>query len=351
MTHHLRRLAAALACSLAVLAVLAVAPGGPATPPGVTAVRADADVRTDARADVRGDARSRAAATVTTLRLGDLPRGEGPAKPRVLGTTILDGDSAVAVDADEVQLLGVSGEEYVVATWTDGRSAVERVAADGSRRTVLDRVPSSVVLSRDGSRLVTTRAPRLRRTAMAVLDAGTGDVLLRRTFGGGAGLLDADGGTVVVGQETPARTWSWETGSDTVTRLADRYGYEADIAADRLAVLTAPTWKGGCSVLSSLSAPGRVRWRSCDHAVLAVSPDGRRVITTAIYIDGPLGPVDVRTDRGRRVATYRSANSLGVVGWEDERTVLLTIGDRRGRSALVRCRAAECERASRIVAP
>jgi hypothetical protein len=325
--------------------VLIAAPGGPAAAPGAYAVRAESAVRADT------DVRVRAEAPVATLRLGDLPRGAGPAVPRVLGTTIVDGDAVVAVDAREVQLLGVSGEEYVVATWADRRSAVERVAADGSRRTVLDRVPYSVVLSNDGSRLVATRTPTLRRTVVAVLDATTGDVLLRRTFGGGASVLDADAGTVVVGQETPARTWSWETGSDTVARLADRYGYAADIAADRLAVLTGPTWKGGCSVLSSLSAPGRVRWRSCDHAVLAISPDGRRVGTTAIYVDGPLGSIDVHTDRGRRVATYRSAYSLGLVDWEDERTALMTVGDRRGRSALVRCRVAECERASRIVGP
>jgi hypothetical protein len=336
MTRDLRRLAAPFACFLA---VLAVAPGGPATPPGANAVRVDADVRV------------RAEAAVTTLRLGDLPRGAGPAVPRVLGTTIVDGDSVVAVDAREVQLLGVSGEEYVVATWADRRSAVERVAADGSRRTVLNRVPYSVVLSGDGSRLVATRTPTLRRTVVAVLDATTGDVLERRTFGGGASVLDADADTVVVGQETPARTWSWETGSDTVARLADRYGYAADIAADRLAVLTAPSWKGGCSVLSTLSAPGRGRWRSCDHAVLAISPDGRRLITTGIYIDGPLGPIEVHTDRGRHVLGYRSTYSFGLVDWEDERTVLVTVQDRRGRSALVRCRLDDCERASRVLAP
>jgi hypothetical protein len=334
MIHHLRRSAVALACSLT---VLTAALGGPATPPGATAVRADVQGRTGA--------------TATTLRLGDLPRGAGPAVPRVLGRTIVDGASVVAVDADEVQLLGVSGEEYVVATWAEGRSAVERVAADGSRRTLLDRVPSSVVLSSDGSRLVTTKPPTLRRTVVAVRDATTGEVLARRTFGGGASVLDADAGRVVVGQETPARTLSWEPGSDTVTRLSDRYGYAADIAADRLAVLTGPTWDGGCSVLSTLSAPGRVRWRSCDRAVLAISPDGRRLITTGIYIDGPLGPIGVHTDRGRRVATYRSTYSFGLVDWEDERTALVTVQDRRGRSALVRCRVAECERASRIVAP
>ena len=53
---------------------------------------------------------------VTSVRLGQLDRGPGPAVPRVVGTSIVEGDRAVAVDADEVQLLGVSGAEYVVAS-------------------------------------------------------------------------------------------------------------------------------------------------------------------------------------------------------------------------------------------
>ena len=78
-----------------------------------------------------------------------------------MGTSIVEGDRVVAVDADEVQLLGVSGAEYVVALYADRGSAVERVAVDGTRTVVLERVPFAVALSGDGTRLVTTR-PRGR---------------------------------------------------------------------------------------------------------------------------------------------------------------------------------------------
>ncbi|KRF37643.1 hypothetical protein ASG94_10200 [Nocardioides sp. Soil805] len=293
----------------------------------------------------------RADVPVTSVRIGQLDRGEGPAVPRVVGTAVVEGDRVLDVDADEVQLLGTSGEEYVVATWADGGSAVERVAADGSRSTVLDRVPYAVDLSGDGTRLVTTRTPSLRRTVLAVRDSTTGEVLVRRVFGAGAAVLDVDDGRVLVGQTGPARTLSWTVATDRVTRVAGRAGYAADISADRLAVFTAPVYDGGCTVLARLSAPRRTLWRSCEDAVLDISPDGRRVLTTGVYADGPLGRFHVDTARGRRVASYDSPGGFGVLGWEDARTVLVTASDRRGRSALVRCDAVGCERASGVVAP
>ena len=288
---------------------------------------------------------------VTSVRLGQLDRGLGPAVPRVVGTSIVEGDRVVAVDADEVQLLGVSGAEYVVALYADRGSAVERVGADGTRTVVLERVPFAVALSGDGTRLVTTRPRGTRRTVVTVRDATSGDLVSRRTFGAGASVLDADEGRVVVGQTGPARTLSWHVDRDRVTRLSDRSGYAADISADRLAVFTRPVYEGGCSVLTRLSAPRRATWRSCERAVLAFSPDGRRMLSTHILMDGPLGQVEVQTARGRRVAAYRSGDSFGVLGWEDARTALVTVYDRRGRSALVRCHLADCERASDVVAP
>ena len=69
-----------------------------------------------------------------------------------VGTSIVEGDRAVAVDADEVQLLGTSGGEYVASIYSAEGSSVERVAADGTRTVVLDRVPFAVALSGDGTR-------------------------------------------------------------------------------------------------------------------------------------------------------------------------------------------------------
>lgn len=294
------------------------------------------------------------AVPVTTLRIGRLDRGEGPTVPRVVGTALLEGDRVVDVDADEVLLLGTSGTDLVVATYADRGSAVERVSPDGARTAVLDRVPYAVDLSGDGTQLVTTRPRGARQTVLVVRDSTTGEVLARRTFGSGAAVLDVDDGRVVVGQAAPARTLSWQVSTDQVERVSNRTGYAADIAADRLAVFTAgkpDVYDLGCTVVSRLSAPGRTTWRSCSEAVWDISPDGRRLMTVDIYVDGPLGQVDVRTPRGRLVASYRSDQGLGVLGWEDPHTVLVTAYGARGRSALVRCDGDACELASDVVAP
>lgn len=294
----------------------------------------------------------RAAPVVTPVRIGRLARGEGPAVPRALGTSIVQGDRVVEIDAGEVQVLGVSGTDTVVVTYSDGGPAVERVAPDGARTQVLDRAPYGVDLSGDGTQLVTTRPRGTRRTVVAVRDSTTGRLLARHTFGSSATVLDADDGRVVVGQTGPARTLSWEVGTDRVEKVSNRTGYAASISADRLAVFTAAVYDGGCTVLSRLSAPARTTWRSCTEAVWTISPDGRRLITSGILVDGPIGQVDVRTPRGRPVATYRAdGGSLDVFGWEDPHTMLVTASDRRGRIALVRCDRGECERASEVVAP
>jgi hypothetical protein len=334
-------LAAVTAAAVAVVGPQAVAPtvDDPADAPAVTEPGTGAPV-----------AAPRKRAPLTVVRIGRLDRGEDPAVPRVLGTAILDGDRAIDVDAREVQLLGVSGADYVVTTWADRGSAVERVAPDGTRTRLLDRVPYAIDLSDDGTQLVTTRPRGLRRTVLVVRDSTTGQVLLERTFGAGASVLDVADGRVVVGQAEPARTLSWEVSTDRVDRVSDRTGYEADISADRLVVFTAPYYQGGCTVVSRLSAPARTSWRSCEEAVLDISPDGRRLMTADIYVDGPLGQVDVRTPRGRMVASYRSEGELGV-GWELSHTVLVNASDRRGRIALVRCDLGVCERASAVVTP
>jgi hypothetical protein len=319
-----------------------------AEPPDAPATTATPSAQTAQTAPAR-TAPARTARRVTPVRIGQLDRGEGPIVPRVLGTALLEGDQVVDVDADEVQLLGVSGTDRVVATYGDGSSAVERVAPDGNRTRVLDRVPYAVDLSGDGTQLVTTRPRGTRRTVLTVRDSTTGDVLVRRTFGSGASVLDVDDGRVVVGQTGPARTLSWQLATDSVDRVSKRTGYAADISADRLAVFTAAVYYNSCSVLSRLSTPGRTTWRSCSEAVLDISPDGRRLMTADIYVDGPLGRVDVRTPTGRTVASYRAEGTLDVLGWEDPHTVLVTTSDRRGRSALVRCDREECERASDVV--
>jgi hypothetical protein len=69
----------------------------------------------------------------TTLKPAALKRGPSPAIPQLLDKTILDGRIRVSIDATQVQLLGKSGDDYVVSTWSDAGSRVERVSANGDR--------------------------------------------------------------------------------------------------------------------------------------------------------------------------------------------------------------------------
>jgi hypothetical protein len=101
-------------------------------------------------------------------------------------------------------------------------------------------------------------------------------------------------------------------------------------------------------VFARLASPRRALWRSCEQAVLALSPNGRRLLTAHLRMDGPLGTLSVHGDQGRRIATYRSTGWFGRVAWEGNRSALLaTYGTRK--AAIVRCEGDDCERASRRV--
>lgn len=283
--------------------------------------------------------------TTTPVNPASLPRGEDPAVPQVLDRTILDGGREITVDADEVQLLGPSGDDYVVAIYDGNQSTVERVSADGSRVVIRDRIAGELHLSGDGLQLFETVVRRATETAVTVRDAETGERLDRRTFRGVVTVLDADEQRTVLGGSAPDRTLRWHTGTDELKRIAGRTGYFADLRADRVAVLTDDPYDGGCSVLTPLSAPRAALWRSCRQAVIESAPNGRRVLTVPLLMDGPLAQVAVHGQHGRSLARYRTSGWFGSTGWETNRDVLLvTYGVKK--SAVVRCEDDSCERAS-----
>ncbi|WP_372729972.1 hypothetical protein [Nocardioides sp.] len=289
------------------------------------------------------------AAEPTTIDPGSLERGDNPRVPQVLGTTILDGDVKIRIKAQEVQLYGTSDDDYVVGVWQDGRSSVQRVAVDGSRRTVREGITGDITLSRDGEQLIESVYRAGGTTVITVRDARTGDRLNRHRFTGYTSVLDADAGRAVLGASSPGRTVSWRTDTSLVRRISGREGYFADIRADRLAVLTGHPYDGGCSVVSSLTAPNRPLWRSCSQGVVSASPNGKRLLTMHLLSDGPNGTLSVHRDHGRQVASYRAAYAFGRSGFETNRSVLM-VAEGSEKTALVRCRVGECERASKRVA-
>ncbi|MDF1605029.1 hypothetical protein [Nocardioides sp. YIM 152315] len=308
---------------LAALAALVVAPVNGSSAAGGVAGRADAPT--------------------VHIRPGALPKGDGPATPMQVGRSVVDGDTRVRLPAHSY-LLGKSGTAYVVA----GSGRVLRVEADGTTTRIARPAESAeLTLSRDGAHVVVTRTKRGGRTDVTVLDAETGARLAHRRFSEYATVAAADEGRLVLSTWGPPRTFWWDFVSGGTSRIVGRVAGHADIRADRLATFTGDPYDGGCTVVTSLRHPKRKLWRSCAEAVVAFSPHGRRMATTHILADG-LGPNEVhaRTVHGREIASY-AAYWFGTVEWETD-TALLLDAHTKHRTALVRCAAAECERASAV---
>jgi hypothetical protein len=269
----------------------------------------------------------------------------------VRGSTIVDGPRRIVLDADNAFLLGVSGDDYVVWASTGGRrTQVWRVSPTGTVRVLL-RAPEAfnAVLSADGDRIALPRTRvDARETTVTVHDAVTGKVEETTTFNGFATVLDLDGDEAVVGTLDPDKTLLWHVPSGMRERIAGRRGYAADLAADRLAVLTGDPFRGGCSVVSTLDEPSQPLSRSCTERVYAFAPGGARMALVDLLTDG-LGPsrVTVRRVGGREVASYDAPLYFGMVTWETSRALLLETNGPK-RAALVRCRGTDCERASKL---
>ncbi|GAB2880303.1 hypothetical protein [Nocardioides pacificus] len=289
------------------------------------------------------------AAAPVRLDPTELERGPDSRLPHLDGATIVDGERRIPVRADVVRLLGRAGDGYVVVAdgaIEDGRGPALRVEADGTTTRLSRRVDAwSALLSRDGLQLVELRH-RGRDTRVSVRDASTGDVVRRRDFAGQLDALDADAGRVILSEWDRGTRW-WSTSTGRLRRISARPGQHADIRADRLASYTGDPYQDGCTVVSRLSAPRRVLWRSCRERVEAFSPTGRRLATVHILADGR-GPnqVWVRGARGALKASFR-AYSFGRVVWESDRALLMDTYTAR-RTATVRCVGTACERASRI---
>ena len=173
-------------------------------------------------------------------------------------------------------------------------------------------------------------------------------MIARRTFPGIQDVLDLDAKRVVLGNVAATRVW--RPGTDRLKKLTTRNGYVADLGSDRLAALTGDPYDGGCTVVSRISAPGKVLWRSCAERVETFSPGGVRMATVDLLSDG-IGPsqVIVRSAVGRAKGVYRVRGYFGLLTWESRRTLLLeTFG--RTQGAPVRCTASTCERAGELVA-
>jgi hypothetical protein len=294
-----------------------------------------------------------AAVPETVIKPGALERGEDVTIPHLEGKTLVDGDVRVPFKSGQVRLLGPSGADYVVGTSNKsggGNYRVLRVTAEGDRTVLLrDLSIWELVLSQDGLQIAANRyfTGDDPETRVRVYDAQTGDRQASRRFRGYVDVLDGDESRLVLGATTPSRTFSWHTGNDGTQRISRRFGYAADIRADRLATFTGDPYQNGCSVVSTLGAAGDPLWKSCKERVASFAPKGSRMATIHILSDG-LGPRDVWLRRaGGKLLAHYSTHWFGQIRWESDKSLLLDANG-KNKSATVRCRLAECERASAL---
>jgi len=286
-----------------------------------------------------------AVAVTTELRPAEIERGADIAIPHVEGKTLVDGDVRIGF-ADTPWLLGVAGDAYIVALGLPDR--VVRVTSTG-QRTELFRGAGvwESRLSANGARLARMIGGE-DRSLLQVIDTATGDRVLTKRFAlPWVSVLDYRGQRLVLSSFTSAaeRTWIWSTKDGFVRVVAEKAGYLADLANDRLAIYTKDPYMGGCTKLITISRPTQLLWRSCTDRIAALSPSATRMATIHILSDG-LGPnrVTLRGGRGGALASY-TAKWFGWIEFETDRAVLLETNGAK-YAAIVRCRPADCERAT-----
>ena len=284
-----------------------------------------------------------AAVEETRVRPAALPLGTAPAEPVIADGTLLHFEQRIPVPGRGPYLLGRAGTAYIVGSTTPaGEHRVLRLEQDGSHRVLRDRANGALTLSDDGSRLVESRV-RGEGSRIVVRDTTTGAVLHSKTTAQYLTAVGADAGEVVLGGDSG--TVSWNTADGTTRRLTGHRGYLADFDTNRLASFTGDPYQGGCTVVSKLSQPRTVLWKSCGEAVVSFSPTGQ-MATVHKLTDG-IGPGEVRVRRasGALRATYTIKGWFGAIGWEGGRALLMEAAGRR-TTANVRCDGPVCERVS-----
>lgn len=294
-----------------------------------------------------------AAAPTTVLRPAAIERGPDPRIPHINGTTVVDGDRRIKVNAGRVELVGkASSTAYVVgASSDDGRNErLLRVTTAGTKVLARGSQVWDAELSADGKRLALVAYSGEGTSTVRVISSSTGAVQYRGGFAHDMFVLEFAGGRVLLSYWNTSgggRTLWWSPATDTRRTLVGKPAYLADASTDRLAYFTLDPARGGCSEFTKLSSPPSRIWRSCRDRVVAISSDGSRLATDTIIRDGPdSGVRRLRSGTGTLLATFRS-EAFGPVQWETNRALLLETHGRTS-AATIRCTPSSCNRASKL---
>ena len=290
------------------------------------------------------------AAETIAIKPASLPRGPDVSGPHLEGTTIVDGDVSVKVKRPNVLLYGKWHDQYVAATgnsqWDDVR--LVRITAAGKVTLLREFIdPFNAVLDADADQIAYSYGGNTQKPTLAAYDLSLDEEVSVHGFNALPNLLAFDDGLIVASFGPPrARTITWNTVTNDIVKVNAKQGNYASVAHDLLGYFSKDPQRGGCQVLAHLGGPGDVLWTSCDERIDAVSPDGKRIATIPLQTDG-LGSRDVivRKANGTQVAHYTVGFFFGRVWWETG-TKLLMDANGKSQAATVRCKVADCNRAS-----
>ena len=283
-----------------------------------------------------------------------LDRGPDIAIPHIEGRRVVDGDVSVRVRGELrfTYLMGRSGDGYVVWGAREGlaNDRIVRVEPGKKQHVLVGGLEGGPgVLSEDGTTFV--RATSYDRRAPLQVHSALDGTLLRkrRAFPGYQRPEALDGNTVVLtsGALKGTRLWNWRR--NTNEKLTPWVVDTIDLGANRVAWFTGDPTFEGCTVVTAFSKPKKELWRSCDERVQAFSPDGKRIVTGDMPSDDNRLRTTIRqrTVRGRLIATYTAAHSIGFGDWETATDLVFTAYSRK-KGATVRCSEGDCERASAL---
>lgn len=139
-----------------------------------------------------------------------------------------------------------------------------------------------------------------------------------------------DGGCTVWANSSGRKPEAWvSTSHGFVDRTSTTLLEVADaVPGHRLAGYTSFSDQGSCSAVEDTE--GSQQWSTCDYRLLSFSPDGRHLLASGAYADGPGdGQVSILdSDTGRPVLDLQIAGQDVVTQtiWEDDRHVLAIVG-------------------------
>jgi hypothetical protein len=295
---------------------------------------------------------STAAPVEVTIKPGTLKKGPHESGVHLDGKTIHDGAVKVKVNAGRVLLYGRWNQYYVVATGNEswGNVKLVRVAKSGNTKLLVAGIdPFNARLDADADRIAYARAVNSQEPRIGVFDLVSKTEVASLSFPAAPALLDYDQGRVITSLwSSRPKTLTWDTVTDTTGKLNGKRSNFASIAHNLLGFFDRDPQFGGCQVLTRLDSTSDVIWRNCKERIEAASPDGLRLALIPLLSDG-IGPSDVMVRKvgGARLAHYSINGWFGRIAWETN-TKLLMQSNGATQAALVRCKIAECNRATAL---